>query len=90
MKINLSLYDDEFSEEKHDELIEKAMDSVRENGLLLELNPHLAIGLADESRVYPSVTTTQRALAKGIRFSYGSDAHTPDHVGDTSYYRLLQ
>lgn len=75
------LIDDEFSEKKHDALIEKTLDAIKENGMCIEINPHFASARGDVSKVYPSSTIVERALSRNISFSYGSDAHTPEDVG---------
>ena len=75
------LEDDLFSEEKHQALIEAVLDAIQENGLFLEINPHFAHAVGKVDSAYPSPSIAERALAKGIHFSYGSDAHVPEDVG---------
>lgn len=79
--VRFPLIDDGFSEQKHDELIDRTLDTIREAGLYLELNPHLAASTGSVESLYPSASIVERALTKGMKFSYGSDSHTPDHVG---------
>ena len=76
-----SLADDGFSEQKYDELIDRTLDVIKDNDLYLEVNPHFAVAQGNISNVYPSASITERALDKGIKFSYGSDAHIPEDVG---------
>ena len=75
------LEDDGFCEEKHRELIDSMLDAIKHHDLCLEINPHYAVAQKSMDKVYPSVTMTERALQKGIRFSFGSDAHAPQDVG---------
>ena len=74
------LKDDGFDEKNIKEDIEKALGTIKQNGLELEINPHFAKG--DISKVYPSEFITKTALEMGIKFYFGSDAHTPSDVGD--------
>lgn len=75
------LVDDNYSEEKHKELIEETLEAIRDNGLRLEINPHFAVGSNNFDNIYPNIPIVKMALDKGIKFSYGSDAHTPEDVG---------
>lgn len=77
-----ALPDDGYSDEKHLELIDRTLDVIKEKGLYLELNTHL-VGFndLDIEYTYPSATIVEMALQKGVRFSYGSDAHKPEQVG---------
>lgn len=75
------LEDDGFCEEKHMERIDSALAAIKKNNLRLEINPHLAVAMNNIEKVYPSAAITELALQKGIRFSYGSDAHIPQDVG---------
>jgi len=75
------LEDDGFCEEKHRELIDSMLDAIKHHDLRLEINPHYAVAQKSMDKVYPSVTMTERALQKGIRFSFGSDAHAPQDMG---------
>ena len=75
------LADSGYTPEKHKDLWEHLFDSVRKNGVLLELNPHLAESKGSLEYVYPQDTVTSWALARGVGFSYGSDAHKPESVG---------
>lgn len=76
-----ALSDDFFCEEKHMELIDKTLESIKKNNLYLEMNPHFAVSQKSISCMYPSISITEPALDKGIKFSYGSDAHTAKDVG---------
>ena len=75
------LEDDGFREEDHKGLIDGVLDAIKKNGLYLEINSHFAESQNDLSCAYPSAMILQMAQAKGIRFSFGSDAHKPEHVG---------
>jgi len=75
------LADDGYSVEKHLPLIDRTLDAIRDEGLLLEINPHLAVIQDKIESTYPEAGIVQMALEKGMKFSYGSDAHTFDHVG---------
>ena len=75
------LADDGLQETEIAALAEPALRAIQKAGLRLEINPHLAehTGCLDDT--YPSANLTAAATALGIPFVYGSDAHTPDHVG---------
>ena len=76
------LLDDGYCDEKHFELIEQTLDTIKEHDLYLEINSHL-VGFKDLGieYTYPSAFIVEMALNKGIKFSYGSDAHKPEQVG---------
>ncbi len=73
------LSDDGFCEQNIKDDIENALLAIKQNGLMLEINPHFAKG--DIAKVYPSEYITNMAIKIGIPFYYGSDAHTPQDVG---------
>jgi histidinol-phosphatase (PHP family) len=75
------LKDDGFDEKNHFQLIDDLLCAIKKNNLLLEINPHFALSKKDFSCIYPSANIVKMALDKGIRFSYGSDAHTSQDVG---------
>ena len=75
------LVDDDYSEEFHWELIDRVLTEIRERGMRLEINPHLAVKDLDIRKVYPSIPILERALELNVRFCYGSDAHQPGEVG---------
>lgn len=75
------LVDDGYSVERNLSLIDKALNAIRDEGLRLEINPHLAVIQARLESTYPEASIVQMALDKGMKFSYGSDAHSFDHVG---------
>lgn len=75
------LENDGFSENIHSELIEAVLNEIKAKGMFLEINPHFATSTGNISNTYPSVSIVSLAMEKGIKFNYGSDAHTPHHVG---------
>lgn len=74
------LTDDGYAPEKHADLWSELLDTVKEKGMRLEINPHLAEKHGMEF-VYPMPTVVEWALQRGIGFTYGSDAHAPESVG---------
>ena len=76
------LADDGYCEERHLEEIDRALDAVRAAGLRLEINPHLTGAAGTLEATYPSLPILRMALEKGLRFSFGSDAHRPAQVGE--------
>ena len=54
---------------------------IKENGMRLEINPHLAESKKDMSFIYPQDIITKWAIDMGVMFTYGSDAHKPTSVG---------
>ena len=81
------LTDDGYCEKKHIELLHQTLDAIKDNGLRLELNPHFASSefVDPDNRLdsmYPSPSIVQMALDKNMRFSFGSDAHSPEQVGE--------
>ena len=80
-KDKFPLIDDGYSESLHGSLIDETLDAIAVNGVRLELNPHIAELTGHIDDMYPSISIVERALEKGIQFTYGSDAHTPKSVG---------
>ncbi len=80
--LRFTLEDDSFAEDRHISLINDALDAIKKNNLYLEINPHFAASLKNVQSTYPSVGIVTLALEKGIKFSYGSDAHTAEAVGE--------
>ncbi len=80
-KDKFPLIDDGYSESLHTQLINETLDVIAENGVRLELNPHIAELSGEIMDMYPSLYVTERALEKGIKFTFGSDAHKPQSVG---------
>lgn len=80
-KDKFPLINDGYSEDLHMQLIHETLDAIAENGVRLELNPHIAELSGDIMDMYPSLYVTERALEKGIKFTFGSDAHKPQSVG---------
>lgn len=75
------LRDDGYAYEKHLPMLTKTLDAMRDEGLRLEINPHLAVIEGRLESTYPESPIVRMALDKGLRFSYGSDAHHAEHVG---------
>lgn len=80
-KDKFPLIDDGYFQSLHTELINETLDVIAENGVRLELNPHIAELTGNITDMYPSIYVVERALQKGIKFTYGSDAHAPQSVG---------
>ncbi len=80
-KDKFPLIDDGYSETMHTKLINETLDVIAENGVRLELNPHIAELTGNIMDMYPSLYVTERALEKGIKFTFGSDAHKAESVG---------
>lgn len=72
---------DDYCYEKHIPFIEQVLNTICEEGMCLEINPHLAEIKQSLSFTYPEAGIVQMALEKGVRFCYGSDAHAPEMVG---------
>ena len=75
------LTDDGFVYERLCPLVEDVLDAVREEGIRLELNSHRLAHTDDIGWMYPEIWIAEMALEKGVRFAFGSDAHSPEHVG---------
>ena len=72
---------DDYAPEKHEALIKSILSIIGQEGLYLEINPHLALAQGDVAYTYPQEQIVNWALEENVRFSYGSDAHHPEHVG---------
>jgi len=79
--VRFPLTDDAYAVEKHKERVEEMLDAIRSRGLRLEINPHFAAASNKFENTYPDIPIVKAALEKGIKFSYGSDAHKPEDVG---------
>ena len=66
---------------KHEALIKELIEKVAERGMRMEINPHLAEKSGDLFYVYPQAEILQWATEKGVKFTYGSDAHKAESVG---------
>ncbi len=75
------LQNDGYNMLKHKDLINELLDKVAKSGMYIEINPHFAEAKQDVAYTYPEETIATWALEKGVRFSYGSDAHSPSSVG---------
>ena len=62
-------------------LVKEVLSKIKENGMRLEINPHLAESKKDVSFIYPQDIITKWAVDMGVLFTYGSDAHKPTSVG---------
>jgi len=71
------------------ELIEETLLSIKKSGMKLEINPHYATATGDLKDMYPSERILLKAIDFGVDFIFGSDAHSPDQVGDL-YERLVE
>lgn len=80
-KDKFPLIDDCYSEYLHTQLIDETLDAIAENGVRLELNPHIAELSGNIMDMYPSIYIVENALKRGIKFTYGSDAHKAQSVG---------
>lgn len=76
------LIDDGYSPQKHEDVIKELIGKIKKSGMYMEINPHLAEVKGVFSYMYPQEIITEWALAAGVKFSYGSDAHVPHSVGD--------
>ena len=61
----------------YEPLIKEVLCGIKDKGMRLEINPHLAEAKKDLSFIYPQDTVTKWAIDMGIMFTYGSDAHKP-------------
>ena len=75
------LRDDGYDPRKHMDLVDHLFDEILKKEMYLEINPHLAESKKSLEFVYPQAVFAERALARGVKFSYGSDAHKPESVG---------
>lgn len=81
LPVRFPLRDDGYCLEKHMPLIKETLNVIAQRGLYMEINPHLATQTNDIANTFPDVDIVSLALEKGMRFYYGSDAHTADQVG---------
>ena len=81
--------DDRYSYSLHIGLINELLDKIQEKNMFLEINPHFAEGMGDIVYTYPEAGIVELALEKGLRFSFGSDAHKAESVG-ALYDELLR
>ena len=72
---------DRYAMEDHMPVIEKILNEMADRKVHLEINPALAFALQDHSLFYPQQEIMEMAIRRGVRFTYGSDAHRPEHVG---------
>lgn len=75
------LKNDGYTPQKHEALIKELIRKIKEQGMYLEVNPHLAEVRDVFEYVYPQDTVAEWALKEKVKFSYGSDAHDPCSVG---------
>lgn len=76
------LVDDGYTIRSHASLIDETLCAIHESGLRLEINSHFAGQTGNLLDTYPQVEIVTHAIEKGISFSYGSDAHRPECVGE--------
>ena len=62
-------------------LVKEVLCGIKDRGMRLEINPHLAESKKDVSFIYPQDIITKWAVDMGVLFTYGSDAHKPTSVG---------
>ena len=59
--------------------LDRALESIADNHLVIELN---AAGWRKPiNECYPSEMILQKAFARGIEITFGSDSHTLEHIG---------
>lgn len=75
------LVPDNYAPTCFESLIKEVLGKIKENGMRLEINPHLAESKKDISFIYPQDIITKWAVDMGVLFTYGSDAHKPSSVG---------
>lgn len=80
-KDKFPLIDDGYSEDLHEKLIDETLDAIAGNHVRLELNPHVVELSGRIEDMYPHAYIVEKALNKGIQFTYGSDAHKAESVG---------
>jgi len=66
-------------ERDHSRLIDQILDRIAQNRMVLEINTSGWDRPCAEQ--YPATEILQRAVARGIRLTLGSDAHAPEQVG---------
>lgn len=67
------------TERDHGRLVNEILDRIAENGLVLEINTSGWDRPCREQ--YPGFGILERAVARGIHLTLGSDAHAPEEVG---------
>ena len=75
------LVPDNYDPHMYEPLIKEVLCGIKDKGMRLEINPHLAEAKKDISFIYPQDIVTKWAIDMGIMFTYGSDAHKPTSVG---------
>lgn len=75
------LVDDNYDVFRHEALIKELLGGIAKKGMYLEINPHLAESKRNLFYTYPEEPIVKWAIDKGVRFSYGSDAHEHSSVG---------
>ena len=76
------LIPDDYSPDKHMDLIKELLFKIKDKNMCVEVNPHLAKVKNNFALMYPQKEIVQLALATDVQFAYGSDAHLPHSVGD--------
>ncbi len=76
------LIDDGYAPQRHEVIIKEIIKKIKQSGMYMEINPHLAAVKGVFSYMYPQEIITEWALEEGVKFSYGSDAHLPHSVGE--------
>lgn len=66
--------------QRHMDIICDILDAVEKENLYLEINPHLVCQTQKTEDTYPEPAIVKFALEKNLRFSYGSDAHSPQEA----------
>ena len=79
--VRFPLIKEAYSPERHEQTLRELFSKMSRNGMYLEINPHLAESKNDIAFVYPAREILHLAQELGVRFSYGSDAHSPTSVG---------
>lgn len=76
-----ALKDDGYCWTIHKGAINAILDAIKQKGIFLEINSHFASSHGDLALTYPVQDIVALALQKGLRFSFGSDAHKAENVG---------
>ena len=66
---------------RHEALIREILGKMKEKGMFLEINPHLAESTGSLKDIYPDEPIAKWAMEAGVPFSFGSDAHKAHSVG---------
>lgn len=72
---------DGYTYERSMPLIERILDTIRDEGMFLEINSHFAESQKNIDQTYPQAEILQMALDKGLHFTFGSDAHASKSIG---------